>query len=139
MGKPLSVWGRLRAWWWMRRLSAEGRATYAVLQRLRETSRRLEDHRRQIERRQRLVKALAQSVDEDLSVFQRDLIEAQRLQEQSEEAVEKMRAKLEVLEEVTIPALVGANTAMMKRWDAETAIQARREVAAIPRMNGEVD
>lgn len=47
-----------------------------------------------------------------------------------EEAMNELRAELEVAADITIPALVGSHTLIMARIEAETAANTRRTVAA---------
>ncbi|MDQ6959975.1 MAG: hypothetical protein Q9M27_03010 [Mariprofundaceae bacterium] len=62
----------------------------------------------------------------------REVAEAQAVHRQYEEELEAARSELRVAKDVTIPALVAANKMLQERWDAETAIQVRRQVAALP-------
>lgn len=54
--------------------------------------------------------------------------EALRIQKQHEEQLDAALAKVRILEESTIPCLMQQNQTLLKFWEAETAIQVRRQV-----------
>lgn len=58
--------------------------------------------------------------------------EVERLQRLHETALEGLRSENRVLE-TTVQALVAQHRLMLERIDAETAIEVRRQVAAMPR------
>ena len=49
-----------------------------------------------------------------------------------DKALDALRNENEVMSDVTIPALTAACKLGQERWDAEAAIQVRRQVAALP-------
>ncbi len=94
----------------------------------RESSRLLARLARDGEALGRLAGQVRSAVDEAAS----RVAEAERLQRLHETALEQLRAENRVLE-TTVQALVAQHRLMLERIDAETAIEVRRQVAAIPR------
>ena len=62
----------------------------------------------------------------------RDLKKAKKLHQKYENELEASRNELKIMKDVTIPGLVAANKLLLAQWDAETAIQVRRQVASLP-------
>ena len=56
----------------------------------------------------------------------------ERQKNKYETVIEALRNENEVLSNITIPALTAANKLILERTDADTAIQVRRQVAALP-------
>ena len=79
---------------------------------------------------QRRISQIAESAMEDME-------NAERLQNQYEETVDGLRSELTVLRETTIPSLVASNKLVLSELDAWTAVQVRRQVAAMPGINAE--
>jgi len=60
----------------------------------------------------------------------------ERKTEQSQGALNEMRERLRICEDVTIPYLVTQHKLLLHRADADIAVQLRREVAMSPRQEG---
>jgi hypothetical protein len=90
---------------------------------VRRTLARLAKRRKQLAAIGRKQAAVGEALAEDLE-------EADGNLRALEEAMEALRAELQVLKEVTIPALVTAHKLIVERNVADTAIQVRRQMAA---------
>ena len=62
-----------------------------------------------------------------------DLEEARSVEADQAKAVEALQSELEVLRNVTVPELTAAHHLILQRYDAETAIEVRRQMAQRPR------
>ena len=100
--------------------------------RLLDMERRRDHSVRRLELRRRSLAVVERRLAAHAEVLAEDLDEAKRLQEQYDEQLVSIRSELRVLKDVTIPGLVAANKLLLAQWDAETAIQVRRQVAALP-------
>ena len=54
--------------------------------------------------------------------------EAVKIQKQYEEQLDAALSKVRILEESTVPCLMQQNQTLLKFWEAETAVQVRRQV-----------
>jgi len=79
----------------------------------------------QFQKMQRRISVLSEAAMEDLE-------EAEKLQTQYEETVDGLRSELTVLRETTVPALVASNKLVLSELDSWTAVQVRRQMAAMP-------
>lgn len=61
-----------------------------------------------------------------------ELEAAEHVQRQYNETVETLQSELRVLRDVTVPGLVAANKLCLAELDSWTAVQVRRQVAALP-------
>ena len=62
-----------------------------------------------------------------------DLEEACLVEADQAKVVEALQSELEVLRNVTVPELTAAHHLILQRYDAETAIEVRRQMAQRPR------
>jgi len=69
------------------------------------------------------------SLNERLSEELEDALAAQK---RYEEALSAQQSELKILREVTLPTLTSQHKLLLQRYDAEIAIQIRRQVAASP-------
>jgi len=80
---------------------------------------------KRLAKRQRQLKHLAETIDEDLD----DVLE---LNKDRDQALEILMNKVEVLEDMLVPELTMAQKMATARWEAELSIQKARQVAARP-------
>lgn len=85
---------------------------------------------RKLDRRKRELAALERCLKLIVDTTAEDVEEAMDTVKQSGEATDAVRGQLQILEDMTIPGMVRQNTRLLALWDAETAIQVRRQVAA---------
>ena len=103
--------------------------------RLRRVEVRLEKRKANLEILRRRIVSLSDALAEDLAVVdvelssvQKEVAELAKRQQQHVTEVESLRSRVRVAEDVTIPGLVAANKLVLERYDADTAIQVRRQV-----------
>lgn len=102
-----------------RRLAAQWIAECNEVQdRLNKTQRRLRSLQRQFE-------SVSRTMVEDLE-------QAAAVSSRNEAALEALRQENQVLSDVLVPSLTAAHKLLLQRYEAETAIQVRRQVAAGP-------
>jgi len=85
----------------------------------------LDRYRRRLVSIRRQLEMIGEAVSEDLE-------EVQLLAEQKTRVVDELNAELEILKNTTVPGLVAANHLVITQLDAQTAIQERQRVAALP-------
>ncbi len=68
----------------------------------------------------------------------KDIERTKALIQKYEEQLEAVQSKLRVAEESTIPTLVAANKTFVDRWDAESSVYIRRQVAISSDNQGEI-
>ena len=91
------------------------------------------DKRRMKNRRELSVRRSELDVIKDALAIAEDRLretvdEALRIQKQHEEQLDSALAKVRIYEETTVPCLMQQNQTLLKFWEAETAIQVRRQV-----------
>lgn len=86
-------------------------------------SRKLSKHKQDIEEMIDEFDVAVQKINDDIDG-------AERIKQQLSRELESVRSKLEVADDVTIPTLVAAHQLLLKRYEAETAIEVRKSVAA---------
>ena len=70
--------------------------------------------------------------DKRYEQLQRAVAEARRLIAKLENEVAERDAKLRIYEEITVPGLTAAHQLLLQHYEADTAVQTRRAVAALP-------
>jgi hypothetical protein len=83
-----------------------------------------------MDRLQRRIVAIGQSAADEIE-------EAERAQGRYEEAIDKLRSELQVVNDVTIPGLVAANKMSTSWMDAWTSIHSRHQGLANPEGDSE--
>lgn len=111
---------RFRTAW---RLGIIGRSARRVERRIQRHEAGLERMRRHLESR---IAAISARIDQAMT----DLESARKTQRAYESELDAVRNQLRIAEEVTIPTLTAAHKLLLSRYDAETAIQVRRQVAS---------
>ena len=82
-------------------------------------------------RKTQLQKTITQ-FDNQAAVIATDIEHIEEQAAKYEKALDALRNENEVMSDVTIPALTAACKLGQERWDAESAMQVRRQVAALP-------
>lgn len=85
-------------------------------------------YRRQFKMIQQGIEDVSGAIDE----VRTQLTELKSMQEQYEIELDGERSRRKVLENSTIPALVAANKLALERYDADTSVQVRRQMVAVP-------
>lgn len=124
-------------WWRSWRESRELlRAMTGLRVRLRRVETRLVHRKRTLQGMERRLVSLSESLAEDLAItetefraIQAELEEVGRRQKRHEAEMDSLRSRIRVAEDVTIPVLVAANKLALERYDADTAVQIKRQVS----------
>lgn len=124
-------------WWRSWRESRELlRAMTGLRVRLRRVETRLIHRKRTLQGMERRLVSLSESLAEDLAItetefraIQAELEEVGRRQKRHEAEMDSLRSRIRVAEDVTIPVLVAANKLALERYDADTAVQIKRQVS----------
>lgn len=74
--------------------------------------------------------SLKDQFDDEMKKANRALNEAAGLNKKYEQALEAAQEELKTCKEILIPGLIQSNRVLIDRWDAESAVQAMRKVAA---------
>jgi len=120
---------RMIEWWKQRRLVR--RITHA--RRLAASwERRAKRLLKQLERTESRMVVARQKMEGWWEKAEVQLAEANRMIEQHEQALESLRNENEILTETVVPQLTAANRMHLERWNAEVAVQVRRQVALAP-------
>ena len=117
--------GRIRRWLAAVRVNHESA-------KIRELLTRAEAGKKKADRRLRQVSRSLQEIGERMSALEDELRQAKRSYRDYDDALEAVRVKLQIVEEVMVPGLVQANKVFEERWKAETELHVRRQVAAMP-------
>ena len=83
-----------------------------------------------LQKRRDSLETLQNTVASEVEALATSVLRTDKLVKRYETELVAVRAQLRVAEESTIPALVASNKVLLARWEAETAIQVRRQVAA---------
>jgi len=120
---------RMIEWWKQRRLAR--RVSHA--RRLAVAwERRAKRLLKQLERTESRMVVARQKMEGWWEKAEVQLADANRMIEQHEQALESLRNENEILTETVVPQLTAANRMHLERWNAEVAVQVRRQVALEP-------
>ncbi len=81
---------------------------------------------RELRIRQKQLTDFSDELRDLLATCEQSLVESKRLQEEYKTEIESARREIRVMED-TEKALVAANTTLLARWQAETAVLARQQ------------
>ncbi len=130
----MNFWRRLTPWFLSIRLN---RKAARLRRRVGRLTNSLEKQREQLRLAERRFSSEVKRLDDAMEDCRSELLEArtrldsmQQEQARMETELDAERQKRRVLEESTIPYLVGSNELMRKTYDADIAVQVRRQVAA---------
>ena len=104
-------------------LSALDRRVITLTKARKVSDRALEQHSERFEK-------LRDSMDKQLRVVQNELLAARGLNKQLEGALEAARLEVETLEDITVAGVVASSRVLIDRWDAQTAVEAKRAASA---------
>ena len=90
---------------------------------------RLSKSIKKLEKKRKVLKSLLRRVETVGESLQEDLDDSVSIQKQYEEALAAEQSELRVLREVTLPTLTSQHKLLLEMYDAEIAIQVRRQVA----------
>ena len=130
----MRLWLWIKSWWTVAGISRQLSSIDSHIQQLSKEKKSLETY---------IGETLFSIVDTEndakdvLAESRKYLQQAEALVTKYDEQLEAARSKIRVLEDTTIPTLVAANKVFMERWDAESAIEVRRQTAFQSRLEGE--
>ena len=123
----------LKSWWGLGRVSHQLSALDRRLDRLEKDRRCIEGR---VESDWELIHDKHESISGDVARITELFAEKEALVKRYEEELDAARSKILTYEESTIPTLVAANATYKDMWDAISAEQIRRRVAAAPTQEG---
>ncbi len=123
-----NFWVWVRSCFAMRKISATERMAKQLGMRVESSLRRLNKRQKQLRSLQRRLELISESLAEDLE-------ESITVQRKYEETVEGLRSENKILTEVTLPLLTAQHRLQLTRYDAETAIEVRKQVAVSANMD----
>ena len=118
----MSLWNRIQVWLWGSRSAAQQLADQWEKS-AGKLVKELDVHREELSLLQVKLVGLSKRLEVDLE-------QAATIQRQHQTAIDALRSENQVLSEATVPALVASNRLLLQRYDAETAIEVRKMVAA---------
>jgi len=98
---------------------------------------RMEKNAALLKRRVKQLRGLKLKVDAAYDQAINDMDDANRSLDDHRHVVESLNRELIILKETAIPVLTAANELALQRYDADTAVQVRRQVAMDPRITKE--
>ena len=91
-----------------------------------------------LQRKEKKLRSTRNRLESLISSLSEDLEEGLVIQKQCEEALSAQRSELKILKDITVPTLTTQHKLLLQRYDAEIAVQMRKQVAASPGIDTEV-
>lgn len=126
----MNIWKRIWTRWAMRRLTAAQRMAVEWQSEANKVLRRLERNHKRLVCLQRHVETVSATVAENLEDCEQTL-------RQHAVALEALQNENRINSDVLVPFLTTAGQLMLQRYEAEIAVEVRRQVAAVGRRGEE--
>lgn len=136
MGRIANMFRAVLDWWRLRQATTEVRVARFAERDLRAASLVMDGRERDASRLYRRIRLLADALAEDMEVFDRERKDLSLMQQRAADALEQLRARLEILENTTVPGLVEAVEMFREQRKAEIAMQIHRRIGSITEREG---